>query len=233
MTDKRTNSQNTPPESGLRTAVVTPSHAHFNFFDAAGAMGELILHMTGDGNFHSHQKGHNGDVDHIVDGAVGEALSGHARDNTHHDDHRNKGGESKQTSSSFNQTGGDHMNATDGSHQHAGSSSQKNYTKSDGHHHMLGDQAFTVEEGGVHYNVAKDFSITATGDGIHINPSNELSMIVGGNEGHVVSGKVSYSAGDDITITSGTSITLVVGSSSITMTPSGITIKGTRVDINP
>jgi hypothetical protein len=178
---------------------------------------------------HSHD-GHHSEVIH---GDHHSAHQGKTKDTTGHEDDRVQGGLGKQNNSEHTSGGGDSTHARDGSQQHASSSSSKNYTKGDGHHHMQGDQAFTVEEGGVHYNVAQDFSITATGNGIHINPSNELSMIVGGNEGHVVAGKVSYNSGDDITIVSGTSITLQVGSSSIVITPSGITIQASRVDINP
>jgi hypothetical protein len=230
--NSRTRTQQNPPDRFLRHSVVTPTSHEVTGWDIAGGIVHYVARMAAEG-FSVEEHSHDGHSSRIQHGDHHEAVQGRTSDTTGHYDERVGAGHRNQNNSEHHETGGDSTKATDGSHQQTSSSSAKNYTKGDGHHHMQGDQAFTVEEGGVHYNVAQDFSITATGNGIHINPSNELSMIVGGNEGHVVSGKVSYSAGDDITITSGTSITLIVGSSSITMTPSGITIKASRVDINP
>jgi hypothetical protein len=230
--NSRTRTQQNPPGQFLRHNRVTPSSHEVTGWDINGGLLHYVAKMAAEG-FSVFEHSHDGHHSDIVHGDQHSARQGHTEDTTGHHDERKQGGERSQKNSAHHENGGDHTAAVDGSHQQASSSSAKNYTTGDGHHHMQGDQAFTVEEGGVHYNVAQDFSITATGNGIHINPSNELSMIVGGNEGHVVAGKVSYNSGDDITIVSGTSITLQVGSSSIVITPSGITIQASRVDINP
>jgi uncharacterized protein (DUF2345 family) len=213
--NSRTRTQQTPPNQFLRHNKVTPTSQEVTGWDIAGGILHYVARMAAEG-FSVEEHSHDGHSSRIQHGDHHEAVQGRTADTTGHHDERVQGGHRNQNNSEHHETGGDSTKATDGSHQQTSSSSAKNYTQGDGHHHMQGDQAFTVEEGGVHYNVAKDFSVTATGDAIHLDSKKELSFKSGGNETHVV--------GNTLTITAVNNIQFRVGNNVILINHSGISI---------
>jgi len=108
---------------------------------------------------------------------------------------------------------------------------------------IKGDYTLSSEEGGLHFETAKDFTVSAKTTISLGSNGGELSLNAkGGNIGITTqdgkttidtNGKTRIFSTSDINIISNASITLTVGSSYISITPSGITIKASRVDINP
>jgi hypothetical protein len=221
--NSRTRTQQKPPGQFLRYNRVTPTSQEVTGWDIAGGIVHYVARMAAEG-FSVEEHSHDGHSSRIQHGDHHEAVQGRTADTTGHHDERTKGGHRNQNNGSHHEEGSDSTKAVDGSHQQASSSSAKNYTQGDGHHHMQGDQAFSVEEGGVHYNVSQDFTITASTGNMSY-ATNELFFNAQGSEAHMVTNKYSLESGSDILIKSQTSITLQVGQNSIVITPSGITIK--------
>ena len=222
--NSRTRTQQKPPNQFLRYNRVTPTSHEVTGWDIVGGIVHYVAKMAAEG-FSVEEHSHDGHSSRIQHGDHHEAVQGRTADTTGHHDERTQGGHRNQNNSEHHETGGDSTKATDGSHQQTSSSSAKNYTKGDGHHHMQGDQAFSVEEGGVHYNVAKDFVIMSTGDAIHLDSKKELSFRADGNETHDIGGLITIkSRGGDITVESPSSITFQVGQNSIIITPNGISL---------
>ena len=196
--------------------------------------GKIEGFNTADGSYVAKMTDKDGNVSQASPGGTKTFSDSDTNTTTGHRDVSAGGGEANRNAQgSHNERGQDSTTAVEGSQQSASSSSAKTYTSGDGHHHMAGDQAFSVEEGGIHYNVANGYTVTAKGS-MQFDTTLEMSQKVGGNWGvTALKGKATVYTGDDITIESATSIVLKVGGSTITIKPSGITIVGTRVDLNP
>lgn len=99
-------------------------------------------------------------------------------------------------------------------------------------HYTAGDET-SVHSGNKNSMVEGDVFNVINGNLIVQNKGENFETVQGGNKSSVIEGKYKLDAESDITIESQTKITLKVGESTITMTPSGIIIKSPRVDLNP
>ena len=192
--------------------------------------------MNGDGSWSTTQTDHDGNVNNITHGAEKSAAQATHEDvSGGHAVKRVAGGSHDQMGNGSNKENGEaETNSVKGPAVTATESSGKNYSKGgDGQTHHKGDMTFSVEEGGIHYNVSKDFTVTATGKLIHMDSAGDTSFKTKVNETHDVQGKTTFFSVGDVKITSTSSIVLQVGGSTLTMTPSGITIVASRIDLNP
>lgn len=203
----------------------------------------LSAKITQTGDYSVRQTNGDGHTTEIHHGSVKSMSEGKTETNLGHNDVSHASTRESNYQGKHEESGGDRTAAHDGVNIQASRQSQKSVTQEgNGHHYTKGDQSFVIDEGGLHYAVTKDFTATSSGT-IHLSSQNEMSITSdGGNIGiSVKSGNnVQYAgqftnivSGQDITINSMTKITLVVGSSSIVITPDNITIKSSRVDINP
>ncbi|MFT5065238.1 MAG: type VI secretion system secreted protein VgrG [Reinekea sp.] len=91
---------------------------------------------------------------------------------------------------------------------------------------ITGDRSQTIEEGALTQTVTKgDYTQTVSAGDVTRN-------VEGGNEVLTLSGDYEISSGGQITISASTSITLEVGGSSVVIDSSGVTIKGTTVEMS-
>jgi len=108
-----------------------------------------------------------------------------------------------------------------------GASESKSYATSQGD---------VVEEhaGNYHISYEKDFVAAVQSNMITMVSQGDYALnIQAGNYDTQIMQKARIYAADDILIESLTNITLQVGASSITMTPTNITIVSPRIDLNP
>ena len=166
-------------------------------------LGKIMGLMNGEGSWSTSHTDHKGNKTSITHGAEkGAAQATHKDISGGHAVERVAGGSHKQRGNGSNEENGEaETKSVKGAVQAASQSSDKKYSKGgDGHNHHKGDITTSVEEGGKHFNVAKDFTVTATGD------------------------LVSLSSAKEIVINAKKKITLQVGTSSITIVPTGVEI---------
>jgi hypothetical protein len=241
--NKAIDKQPAPGGEALVHTEVTPTSFEVISHDPDN-MGIIRGTMNSDGSWSTVHIDHDGNQTSITHGAQKSASqASHTDVSGGHSVERVAGGSHSQKGNGSNEENAESKTeANDGTVQKASSASSKDMSKGgNGQQHHEGDMTFSVEDGGMHYNVAKDFTVTSTGDLIHFESSGDLSFKTKTNETHKTSGKTTidtkgttriYSVGD-INIISQATITLRVGDSYILITPSGITIKAARVDINP
>ena len=195
-------------------------------------LGTINAKMMSSGDYSYKQVDKDGNVNEVAHKGHKVASDNHTHTVGGNADHNYDGGHQYQTGKGKHEVHADAATTTtQGAVIHGSESSAKTYTSGgDGHHVMKGDQSFVVDEGGIHYDVASGYTITAL-DSIQLDTSKELSLKVGGNMGvTALNGKISVLASGDINISSDVNITLAVGSSSITITPSSITIQASAIN---
>lgn len=194
--------------------------------------GKVTSFVNNQGDASSHQHGPDGHHQQVHDGDHFHHAASHTATHTNGTDvgtahHRH--------------------NAKDGSHEERGShdttaingtnveaSQQSKMTFSDdgnGMHVMKGHQSFITKEGGEFHGVDQDYSLFAKSV-VHLNSGADMSIHSDQNVGVTSDANTSIYAAGPITIISPTSITLSVGTSSIVITPNGITITGTQVTVH-
>ena len=102
-----------------------------------------------------------------------------------------------------------------------------------------GDQTFTISKGSQIIGIKTDKTETIENDKT-LNVSGNVAEDIGGNRDESIGGDTSETVGGNvtqdvsgkITVTAGMSIELKVGTSSIKIDPSGVTIKGGMININ-
>lgn len=241
--NKAIDKQPSPGGESLVQTRVTPTSYEVISHDPEN-IGIIRGTMNGDGSWSTVHIDHNGNQTAITHGATkttsqashNDVAGGHAVNRVNGGTHTQKGNGSNE------ENGEAETKATDGVVQKTSSASSKDMSKGgNGQQHHKGDMTFSVEEGGIHYNVSKDFTVTATGALIHFDSAGDLSFKNAKNETHKTVGKTTidsygeiyvYSHGP-INIRSDTKIKIQCGSSFIEITPAGITIDASRVDINP
>jgi hypothetical protein len=164
---------------------------------------------------------YNGDgKSSTTDGHHDEKVGGTHRQNVDGSTHKEVSG------NQFSGGGGAVISGSQDSHIHSVTSGD-HFTTTEGN-------VITDHTGHVNHNITGDFVEQVTG--------NRFEMVTGdygiNNQGgnydiQTDSGKTRVFSGSDILIESGTKITLKVGSSTITITDSNITVKSTRIDLNP
>jgi hypothetical protein len=222
-----------PPDQYLAiTDTLSNGDYHMNSMDPDN-IGSITGKITGDNNFSFDMFDKNGHYAKAIYGGHKQASDSHTQTVTNHSDTGIGGGYRENiTQGKFSSTGAGAYRAHNGSTITASAENHMSLSAGgDGHHAMKGDQSFIVKEGGIHNKVDKDYTITSLGS-IHQNATNEYSVFVTGNEGHSAGANISMTSSQNIILTATTSIQLIVGSSSIVITGSGITITAPAVDFN-
>ena len=194
---------------------------------------EALFHVTPTGSYEGHgpdgakvevvvgkTHGYHGDGhSQTIDGFADQKVSGSMRSNS-------DGGRSSETGGDNYSGGGGHQVSGSGDSQVTHSSGDV-FATTEGSH-------TTQHDGDVHHSMNGDMVSQITGNKHEIITGEWGLNNQGGNmDVQVDLGKVRLFAGNDILIESTTTITLKVGSSIINITPSGIVIKASKVDINP
>lgn len=166
-------------------------------------IGKITGIMNGLGSWSTSQTDHNGNKTSITHGAEKAAAQAAHKDvSGGHSVERVAGGTHSQKGNGSNEENGESKTeAVNGTVQKASAASSKDMSKGgNAQSHHKGDITTSVEEGGKHFNVAKDFTVTATGE------------------------LVSISSAKEVVINAKKKITLQVGTSSITIVPTGVEI---------
>lgn len=162
-----------------------------------------------------HGDGHS----QTIDGFADQKVSGSMRSNS-------DGSRSSETAGDSYSGGGGHQVTGSGDSQVSHSSGDVLAT-TEGNH-------TTQHDGNVHHSMNGDMVNQITGNKHEIITGEWGLNNQGGNmDVQVDAGKMRLFAGNDILVESATNIILKVGGSTITITPSGIVIKASKVDINP
>ena len=182
-----------------------------------------------------------------------EKLKGLISALSHHTRGYNSGGNSSQVdghkdsnneSTQRNNTAGDSGRETGGDNYSGAGGKTITGQRDDFVTHTTAGKTYKIGTGGDNVSYfACDTHEYSEGDHISSTKGNKYTMVKEGDYGvHVQdknidfqadSGKARIKTGSDILIESDTKITLKVGGSTITITPSDITIKSARIDFNP
>ena len=176
-----------------------------------GARVEVVVGKTHGYHGDGHSQTIDGQADQKVGGSMRSNSDGGRSSETAGDSYSGGGGHSVQGSgdSQVGHSSGDVFATTEGNHT----------TQHDGNvmHSMNGDMVMQIT-GNKHEMISGEWGLNNQGGNMDI---------------QVDAGKFRLFVGNDILIQSTTSITLMVGSSIINITPSGIVIKASKVDVNP
>ena len=131
---------------------------------------------------------------------------------------------------SHSETGGNKYDGAGGASVSGSGDSQINHSSGDGFSITEGNLV-TDHTGHVNHNYNGDYVEVTNGHKVTIvNGENGITVQSGNMDTQVSDGKYRVKASDEITIDSDTKIILKVGSSTVVITPSGVTITASKVD---
>ena len=194
---------------------------------------ESLFHVLPTGNYTGH--GPDGaEVNVTVGKQHSYNADGHSSTTDGHQDSKVSGTKRDATEGGHHsETAGNKYEGGGGTKIEATKDSQINHSDGDGFHVTEGN-LITDHTGSVNHNYTGDLVQQVTGHKVDmINGEYGVHISSGNYDMQLDDGKARVRASNDILIESDTKITLKVGGSTITITPSNITINSARVDINP
>jgi hypothetical protein len=212
-------------------------------------LGFMKWWATSDGKYTAQQHLPDGTINHVVEGPhqfTADTVTNSVRGNI--DSTHAGSGRKVYSKGDHSESGESSTKAVQGSSISSSKEPLTNMSQGHGHHYMQGDQTFHVENGGIHHEVNQDYTVTSVSGAITLHSGTEttihsekslLETVGDSRTANVktfsntkVGTTTTYYSGQDITIESGTKITLKVGSSTIVIDNGSITLTSGAINMN-